>query len=352
MNDLKEIKKQIYEDGRIEEILHALECENIRCEQQGDLFVAQLPDRFGSDHTRSVQVKNTEGLQIDIRSRGVSGDIYALVSYIIYGKKSNDEFKANLSNSKQWILKACGYNADSFTPKKQHNVWLKNIRKKRAKKYTVIQENKVISENVKKQYTMNPYKGWIDEGINFEIQKIFEVGFHLNSQRVVTMVRNSKGELIGVKGRYVGKNEVTQRQQKYLYLHRMNKSLELFNLHNAIPYIKESKQVILFEGYKSVMKSWQFGYRNCVSVEGDQVSEHQVKLLKELGLGIEVIFAFDKDRTVGYIKDLAKKIKNRKISCVIDKGDILNDKDSPVDKGCDNWHNLFKDRYRLFDRFR
>ena len=46
----------------------------------------------------------------------------------------------------------------------------------------------------------------------------------------------------------------------------------------------------------------QWNYPNVVSIEGDSLSPMQIKLLKDLGLDIKYIFAYDKDKNAEYVK--------------------------------------------------
>lgn len=365
INDLKVIKQRLLEEDRLEELLDQMGCENIGYE--GELVIAQLPSSHKSNNKRSVQIRKNESLTSHVRSRGVKGDVFSLVSYIVNNIPAN-ELQTDLHKAKEWIIEVMGYYdiLDGRYEVKENkgkklNSWLKDVKKNRNRlNLDEVKPNHPINENIVNQYVMNPWYDWIKEGISWQTQKEFEVGYDLWTDRVVTMVRNKDGRLIGVKGRYVGDNQDILDHKKYLYLQRMNKSVELFNLHRALPYILKHKKVLVWEGYKSVMKCHDMGLYNAVSIEGDDISPVQASLLKELGIDIEIILCFDKDKmnlvdaesgeVCEYPPEImtqAEQISNRKVFALIDKWDILQEKDSPIDCGRERFEGLYKNKVKL-----
>lgn len=342
MSDLHDIKKAIYEEGRIEEVLELLGCKNIRPER--NRIVASLPN---GKNMRSVQVKMNDHLTSSIRTKQINGDIFSLVSYIKFNCATKAEIYDNLFEAKMWIVEELDYyhlvSKDRTKVKKQtYNSWLKDMRKKRSKKVNLedLHPNIPIPESTKDRYLMEPYYPWIKEGISWETQKEWEIGFCWESHRIITLIRNITGELIGVKGRAMDDNN----PWKYLYVEEMNKSIELFGLHKTLPYILEEKEIILFEGYKSVFKAWQMGYKNVGSIEGDDISDAQIALIKSFGLDIKITICYDKDKSEESIKEQASKFRNRKVFYTLDEDDLLSEKQSPVDRGLKVWNKLYKNK--------
>lgn len=343
MGDLEVIKNKIFKDEKIEYILDALDCHNIHYEQGGELIVAALPD---GDNKRSVQVRNNEHLYSRIRSKGVKGDIFNIVSYIKFNSFTQEEMRSSLHDSKMWIVSLLKYQEllysdEEIQNKNNLNDWLREIKKKRKKSRNTIdtKPNKVIDEDILKSYLFIPYKKWVDEGININTQKEWEVGYDWSTHRVITPIRNINGELLGIKGRAMDDNEF-----KYLYLYNLNKSIELFGLHKTLPFILKEKQIILFEGYKSIFKSWQYGIKNVSSFEGDDISLEQVNLIKSFGLDIDIVLCYDKDKKEKDIKEQCKKFIGRKVYYTLDRWNLLDDKDSPVDKGKKVFKYLLKNK--------
>lgn len=346
MSELRKIEARIFNEDRIEELLEQLGCWDIMTEQHGILYVAGLPD---GNNSRSVQIKNTESLSVNIRSKGITGSIFDLVSYILFESETQQEMKDTLSKSKFWICNKLNYpefidefyrvTSDIQEPIKKYNDWLKKTSTK-ANKNNII--NEVLSDKYIKEYEVIPYYEWYKDGLSIATQKKFQVGIDVNTERITFPVHNKNGEMIGIKGRYCGKNKEIEDKYKYLYLKPCNKSLELFNLHRAMPHIQRLKEVIVVEGGKTTMFLTQWKYPNSVSIEGDSLSPVQVRLLKELGLDIKYIFAYDKDKDAEYVKKEASKLTGRMKYGIIDIENKLENKDSPIDKGKEVWESLYK----------
>jgi DNA primase len=348
-NDLPIIKQRIYEEGLIEDILEELECQNIK--QVGNRWEAQLPEKFGSNNKRAVQVYESPSLPSRIRNRGVSGDIYLIIGYILYDVVDFENLMEYLYQIKAWVCNVLGWDEylntrDDFEEeieKVDHLSFLRDIQKKRKQRQKLQslseKENKILDkEKVFSRFIPYPHKNFLDDGISIKTQKEFEVMFDIESERVVFPIYNSKGQLISIKGRYVGKDEIIQDEYKYLFLYNFDKSIELYNLHKALPYIKKEGYVVVFESEKSCMKAWQYGYKNTVSIMGNEMSPIQAFLLKKLE--VNIIFAFDNDMDEEFVKKQARQIKTRKCFYIKDSLGLLGEKDSPVDKGEIVWKKM------------
>lgn len=348
-NDLRKIKARILEEDKIEELLEALECEYIH--PTSNRYEAQLPNKFGSNNKRSVQVYMNEYLTSKIRSRGFSGDIFTLVSYILYEVDSEDA-QEHLHQSKTFICNVFGWDEylerrDDFEEEqKDYLSFLRPIQKNRKMrnrtKLMIGKENLVLDkESVFSWYVPYPHKNFLDDGISIKTQNEYEVMFDTETQRVVFPIYNTNGELISMKGRYVGKDEYILEEYKYMYLYNFDKMIELFNLHNALKYIKKIGEVIVFESEKSCMKAWQYGFKNTVAICGNEISPVQAFLLRQLDANI--IFAFDKDISKEHVQKQAKQIKTRKSFFIEDTIGMLDEKSAPVDKGEETWKRLYNE---------
>jgi DNA primase len=342
MSDLQELKRKIYEEDKVAQLLEELGCENIHLEQNGRLLVARLPN---GDNNRSIQIKMNEHLTTDIRTRNINGDIFSLVGYIEFGYTTFEEIKENLYQIKVFVCNVLKYK--DFLKRNQKkeesrnwNEWLKKIKRKSNRTNYEFQENEPIPKETMDQYL--PFGHWLfyDEGINFRTQYEFGVRFDKVSERIVFPVRNRHGQLIGVKGRYAGNDKEIMDNAKYLYIYACDKSLELYNLDRALPYIKEKNEVIVVEGAKTVWLLAQWGCRNVVSIEGSSLTPVQAMLLKELD--VDIVFAFDKDVEMENIMKVTRQIKSRLLTVIYDKDNLLGPKDSPTDKGRYVWTWLYR----------
>lgn len=348
MSDLDKIRDRLRDIDRIKRLLEAIGCEYVKSEQRGFLITAQLPERFYSNNKRAVQVRLNKSLSCYIRNRPdfKGGSIFDLVSYIHFDKRGEEEFKKNLYKSKEFICKLFGWN--EFISKtrgvivvKDYTASLKEIigdRKRRKE----VKPNPVLPEDIMQQYypfgKPLPFQGWIDEGISYKTQVFYGVGFDLESKRVVFPLRNRFGQIVGVKGRIMKTEDDPER--KYLYLYPCNNSYELFNFHNAHPYILMEKRVYIYEAEKSCMKAFDWGIYNTVAIGASDISEEQADMIKKLGLDIEIVLCYDKDKTAKEIRKYAEVFKGRKVYGMFDVDNLLEDKDAPVDRGFEVWNQL------------
>ena len=345
--DLREIKQRICTDDKLSTLLEALDCEHIHEEQGGQLIVCQLPPKFNSDNRRSVQIRNNESMWGYIRSRGITGDIYSIVGYILYDLTDFDAVKDRIYDIKQWICNTLGYEEDSWdgTITKDWNSWLRPIQKSRPREIYEI-ENEVLDESVLDRYIPFPHMLWVKDGITAQTQYQFGVAYDLDSDRIVYPVHNKHGQLIGVKGRYVGNDPFILDNFKYIPLEPWAKGIELYNLHRAAEYIRARNEVIAVESAKSCMRLTQWGYPNVISIEGFPMSQTQVRLLKELR--VPIVMALDRDVELAQVKEAIKCVKNRLTYIISDTENLLSGKESPTDRGKEVWEQLYATRAKNY----
>jgi DNA primase len=129
---------------------------------------------------------------------------------------------------------------------------------------------------------------------------------------------------------------------KYYYSYSFPKSKLLYNLNKAKEYIKKEGKVIVVESEKSVMKLWSNGIRNCIAISGSCLSLTQVLKLEKLN--VNILLAYDKDKNIEYMdKEKNKFILNA--GYIYDDTNLLNVKDSPIDKGIDVFLKINKNIY-------
>lgn len=359
MSSLEEVKVRIREEELIGKILEELECTFIS--KRGNRYEAGLPPRYKSNNRRAVQVYDNEYLSIKIRNKGISGDIYSLVGYILYDIETFEELMAYLHQVKAWIYNLFDWEEDyqegddfsEIIPKVDRLKFLRGIkskRKERNRTRTISErvENEVLDkESIFSKYWKYPHVNFLEDGVSLRTQNEYGVMFDSNTNRVVFPIYNEEGELVSVKGRYVGEEERILKEIKYLYLYRFDKGAELFNLHKAKEHIKRLGYVIIFESEKSCMKAWQYGIKNTVAISGFEITPIQVMKIKKLG--VDLVFAYDKDMTYeenfkSHIKGLAR---TRLVYYLEDKENLLGEKDSPIDKGLEVFKKLYETKVQV-----
>ncbi|MBD8836221.1 DNA primase [Paenibacillus sp. CFBP 13594] len=346
-DSLKLLKERIYDEGTIGQLLDELGCLDIKIKSGrsgDDLVTARLP---GSKNPRGAQIYLNETLHTELVGEGISGDIYALVGFVLYECKNFDEVRSKLYQIKTYICNALGYehtetNFPNEKPKTDWNWWLRDIQKQRPKIYEVT-SNPVLDDRVLNEFILDGWYDWIGEGIDVHTQREFGIGYHLPTNRVSIPIHNSMGKLIGVKGRYVGLDKELLAHKKYSYIYPCSKAIELFNLHRSRAHIQDKKKVYIVEGAKTAMTLWGWGIKNSVSIEGDRLSPVQVKLLKDLGIDIDLVFMWDKGKDEEFVLNQLRQIKGRRVYYVYDNKDIFADKMSPVDEGKEQFNTFLND---------
>lgn len=168
-----------------------------------------------------------------------------------------------------------------------------------------------------------------NDGISYEIQRLFEIGYDDQTNRITIPIRDELNNLVGVKGRLF-KKELKEDDLKYLYIEPCNRSKILYGLNVALPYIQQKGYVYVVESEKGVMQLWSMGIYNCVATGGKKVSQYQIDMLSRLC--VDIILCFDKDVEQTELEELADRfIESVNIYAIIDKNNILEEKESPSD---------------------
>lgn len=177
---------------------------------------------------------------------------------------------------------------------------------------------------------------FLNDGILPCSQVKFGIGYDESSNRITLPWRDYDGNIIGIIGR-IDSDEPTN--YKYLPLIPFPKHKYLYGLYQNKEYIKESKEVYLFESEKSVLLGHSLGYRNFVSLGGNSISTTQVEHILKLGVN-KIILCLDEGLDTEVIKRDIKTIKDClfmrecKIGVILDKENKYlskGSKASPID---------------------
>ena len=197
---------------------------------------------------------------------------------------------------------------------------------------------KPIPEEILSYYLPYPNKMFEDDGIGLEVQQEFEIGYDPHSNYITIPIRDSLGSLCGVKGRYFG--EPDECHSKYTYLEKCAKGKILYGYWQNKGYIKNNKDIIVVESEKAVQQLATIGIRNVVSTGGKTISKYQVELI--VRTGCMPLFAYDKDVTEEELKSIADMfLDGIDVYAIIDRDNILNEKESPSDNP-QKWEHLTK----------
>lgn len=196
---------------------------------------------------------------------------------------------------------------------------------------------KPIDPNILQYYKPYVNDMFLKDGITYETQQLFGVGYDEQTNRITIPIYSELGDLVGVKGRLF-KDQLDNDEQKYIYLKKVSKGKVLYGLNVTYDSIIRNRSVFVVEAEKGVMQCYSYGFTNAVATAGKKITKFQIDMLTRLG--VDVIFAYDKDVDKCELTNIANMfIPQVNIYAVIDNDNILNEKESPTDS-FDKWKLL------------
>lgn len=206
-------------------------------------------------------------------------------------------------------------------------------------------ELKILPERVmdKYEWSEEKLKSWIEEGISVEILKKYSVKYDPFTDRIAYPIRNINGEIVNIGYRTLDPDYKKKGLRKYSYMQDWGGGMNvIYGLCENFQYAKEKGYLILFEGAKSVLKAASWGIFNTGAILTSHLNPHQVKiLLSTCNLNnVAVVFALDKDVNIADDKNIKKLRSYLRLYYLKDTEELLDEKDSPVDKGFDVFKRL------------
>lgn len=218
---------------------------------------------------------------------------------------------------------------------------------------TLLEEIKFIHGDViYTKHEINKYRPIIStmfrrDGINLATQCEFDIRYDDESDRVVILWKNIKGEVVGNTARanwQIPKNY----DYKYISLMPFNKREHLYGLYENKEHIVKSGYCVLVEAEKSTLQAHSFDFRSIASLGMSHIDQKQIKLLYDLGIRM-VILAYDEDKhIIEYIKksnDIKKWFPDMQVYAMYDKDKKylpLGSKKSPTDMGVEMFKQMFE----------
>ena len=227
------------------------------------------------------------------------------------------------------------------------------------KKAELIVRDKKVLDRFK---TNSYYQGWIDEGINVNTMRVFDIGLDVLNEAIIIPHFDMNGNLVGIRKRNLNKITI-ESSSKYMpvtvnqifYNHPLSENF--YGIHINVKNIKQAKSVYVFESEKSVMQMYSYGFHNALAICGSNFSKTQGEILQELGVK-KVYLCFDRDwenredeKYSLYLKKV-QKAKSRLDFCDVyyldkDMENKLDLKDSPSDKGREVFEYLRDNSYKI-----
>jgi len=214
-------------------------------------------------------------------------------------------------------------------------------------------------------FTHYYHPSWLKDGITKESMDKFHIGFSLSQNKVIIPHFDINGRLIGIRGRAFNKEEAEMYGKyrplqigKTIYTHPLQ--FNLYGIYEHKKGIQMRRQAIIAEAEKSVLldDGYYGEFSNTVACCGSSFNKYHINMLTNILGANEIIIALDKEYT-DWRTDKARKYKKRietlckqyenyaSFSYIWDYDNVLEEKDSPFDKGKEVFEHLYKTRVKV-----
>jgi len=305
-------------------------------EQRGDEWWGLSP--FKQERTPSFSIRKDPPFFYDYSS-GQGGNLFNFIK--LYHKCSSQE-------AVDMIKKYAGY--DGEVDSRQGKMTATLVCKRFAPPKPTIKQSKsaILPQDYMLRYEKRDDKlaVWESEGISRESLDKFQVYYDGFSDRLVYPIRDLDGNIVNVGGRALDPQWKEKGMRKYTYFFSWGSGMHvIYGLHENLAAIKQAKEIILFEGCKSVLIADTWGIDNTACLLTSHLSPAQMEILVKLGC--TVVFALDKEVDVRKDKNIQRLKHYVNCEYIWDRNNLIGEKDSPVDHGKDVFMELYKDRRRL-----
>lgn len=306
----------------------------VELEQRGDEWWGL--SCFKAENTPSFSVRRDPPFFYDYSS-GVGGNVFTFVKRY-YGCSSREAVEI--------LEKYAGVEGDLAPQCTKLDATLSCMKFRRKKTQEKEEKGVVLPEDVMLRYEKRPDKlrVWENEGISAESLEKFQVRYDAFSDRLVYPIRDVSGRIVNIGGRTLDPAFKEKGLRKYTYFYKWGKLDVIYGLYDNLEEIRKRREIILFEGCKSVLLADTWGIRNTGALLTSHLNPQQMKLLAKLGC--RVVFALDKEVRVRDDHNIRKLQQYVTVQYLRDTKNLLSEKDSPVDRGEEVFRTLYEQRYK------
>lgn len=291
---------------------------------------------FKDEKTPSFSVRRDPPVFYDYSS-GIGGNVYTFVRY--YYKCQKDE-------AIEILKKYAGFDGELLSPREKMAATITCKRFKQRKTTTKKASSMILPNDYMERYEKREDKlaVWEKEGISRQSLDKFQVYYDVFSNRLVYPIRNIDGKIVNIGGRTLDPMWKDKKQRKYTYFYSWGTMDTIYGLAENMEYILKNREVILFEGCKSVLIADTWGIHNTGAILTSHLNQNQMKILARMGC--RVVFALDKDVRIREDHNINKLKEYVNVEYLWDREDLLDEKDAPVDKGWEVFKKLYEQRLR------
>lgn len=291
---------------------------------------------FKEEKTPSFSVREDPPVFFDYSS-GIGGNVYTFVKYY---------YKCSSKEAIETLKKYAGFDGEFTAPREKMVATMTCKRFKQPKSNRKEPASTVLPNDYMERYEKRDDKlaVWEQEGISRESLDKFQVYYDSFSDRLVYPIRNIEGKIVNIGGRTLDPLWKEKKQRKYTYFHQWGSMNTIYGIAENIEAIIQKREVILFEGCKSVLLADSWGIHNTGALLTSHVSANQLKILARLGC--RIVFALDKDVRIRDDHNIGRLKQYVNVEYLWDREDLLGEKDAPVDKGFEVFQRLYNQRLK------
>ena len=214
-------------------------------------------------------------------------------------------------------------------------------------------------------FTKYYHPSWLKDGITKEAMDKFKISFSLGQNKIIIPHFDINGRLVGIRGRALEKKEIEE-HGKYrpiqigntLYAHQLQ--FNLYGIYEHKNGIQRRRSAIIVEAEKSVLldDGYYGELSNAVACCGSTFNKYHISMLTDILGANEIVVALDKEyeswrdakakKWREKIEGLCRRYKNQAtFSYIWDYDNLLEEKDSPFDKGKEVFEELYRNRVKL-----
>ena len=289
-------------------------------------------------HNPTAMRLKLDTLKFDGFSINAHGNLYSLVM-----KTKHLSFPKAL----KYIAETLGLEKSQFSQKIRYpfgGFYKGLMREIREPEYSMTTYDDSILNDYIGKYNLMFFK----DGINFQTQQFFNVGFDIETLRITVPEYTLDGRLCGIMGRL--NDSRCPKDERWLPIIPCSRSLTLYGYHHNYETIQQKNIVVVGESEKFVQQLHSMGSYVGLATCGCDVSEIQAKHLKAL-ITSKIILAYDEGLEEDQIRTQAEKLIldnamfRNKVGYVFDRDNLIlpkGSKASPSDLGKGAFLELIK----------
>lgn len=236
-----------------------------------------------------------DNLRFTCFSTGGKGNIYTLIM---------DRKILSYHDSLEYVAHFLGLNKADFSReiKLPFGGFYRQLNKAKSEPETTM---KTYSENILEPYLSKYNMMFFRDGIDFQTQAKFKVGWDIESMRITVPEWTLNGKLCGIMGRL--NDPHCEKGERWLPIIPCSRSLTLYGYHHNYSTIQTKGLTIVGESEKFVQQMHSMGSHIGLALCGSDISTVQAKYLKGL-LIPKIILALDEGIEEDRVRELAKRL--------------------------------------------